>query len=54
MLDQSFRDQARRTPALTAVIDGDIQWTYAELAAKADRVSAYLQARGVSLSLIHI
>jgi len=42
-----FAEQARRTPEAVAVIDRRGSLTYAELAARADRLAAYLVAQGV-------
>ncbi|MGX2997533.1 amino acid adenylation domain-containing protein [Streptomyces sp. JNUCC 64] len=44
---ERFRAQAARTPDAVAVTGADRTWTYAALAAAADRVAAGLAARGV-------
>ncbi|WP_370264726.1 amino acid adenylation domain-containing protein [Streptomyces sp. V4I8] len=42
-----FEEQARRTPAATALVDGDERLTYGELDARADRLAGLLRRRGV-------
>ncbi len=43
---RAFADQARRTPAATALVEGGRAWSYEELAERAGRVAAALAARG--------
>lgn len=42
-----FAQQARRTPAATALVHGDERLTYAELDTRADRLAALLRRHGV-------
>lgn len=44
-----LRRTARRDPAKTAIICGEVRWTYAELDARCDRLAAALMAEGVSV-----
>ncbi|BAM92913.1 putative AMP-dependent synthetase and ligase [Bradyrhizobium oligotrophicum S58] len=46
-LGDLLRRSAARTPGKTAVICGEVSWTYAEFNAVADRLGAGLAARGV-------
>ncbi|MFI5780464.1 non-ribosomal peptide synthase/polyketide synthase [Nocardia sp. NPDC051570] len=43
----AFRAQARRTPDALAIVDGERRLTYAETAARVDRLARHLHARGV-------
>ncbi len=43
-----FEAQAERTPDAVAVIDGDVEVSYADLDARANRLAARLAARGAS------
>ena len=45
-LQQSFEDQAARSPNLTALIFADGELTYGELNQKSNRLAHYLRARG--------
>ncbi|MEU2744548.1 AMP-binding protein, partial [Streptomyces sp. NPDC007095] len=47
LLPARIADQAARTPAAVAVVDGDRSLTYGELLAAADRVADALRARGL-------
>jgi SagB-type dehydrogenase family enzyme len=47
LLHQLFSEQAQRTPANTAVENGDRRLTYKELAEKSNRVAHYLRDHGV-------
>ncbi|MCX5420392.1 non-ribosomal peptide synthetase [Streptomyces sp. NBC_00078] len=47
LLPARIVDQAARTPAAVAVVDGDRSLTYGELVAAADRVADTLRARGL-------
>ncbi|MFI6303358.1 amino acid adenylation domain-containing protein [Amycolatopsis thailandensis] len=42
-----FEAQVARTPDGSALVDGAVEWTYAELDARADRLAERLSARGV-------
>lgn len=42
-----FTEQARRVPRQTAVTDGQVRWTYAELDARSNQLARGLLARGV-------
>ncbi|HEX6346299.1 amino acid adenylation domain-containing protein, partial [Umezawaea sp.] len=44
---QVFQDQAARTPAATALVEGDRSWTFAEVNARANRLAHHLVAAGV-------
>ncbi|MGB7326878.1 MAG: MupA/Atu3671 family FMN-dependent luciferase-like monooxygenase, partial [Rubripirellula sp.] len=46
-VDGEFVAQAAKTPGDVALVCGDRQWTYAELADRVGQVAAALQARGV-------
>src|ERR1700731_405822 len=43
-----FEEQAQRTPDLTALLHGDVQWTYRSLNARANQLGRYLRRHGVS------
>ncbi|MFF0489755.1 non-ribosomal peptide synthase/polyketide synthase [Nocardia sp. NPDC004068] len=43
----AFRAQARRTPDALAIVDGEHRLTYADTAARVDRLARHLRARGV-------
>lgn len=47
-VSQAFADAAAQHPERTAVICGDGEWTYADLAARVERWAAGLRARGVT------
>ncbi|HEY2194794.1 MAG TPA: non-ribosomal peptide synthase/polyketide synthase, partial [Actinomycetospora sp.] len=44
-----FAEQVRRTPGATAVVDGDVELSYAELDARVDRLAHHLIRLGVGL-----
>ncbi|MHA4820199.1 amino acid adenylation domain-containing protein, partial [Streptomyces aculeolatus] len=46
-LPELFRERAARRPDAVALVDGDREWTYAELDEAADRVAGGLARRGV-------
>ncbi|MFC5184122.1 non-ribosomal peptide synthetase [Actinomadura harenae] len=46
-LVELFEERVRRSPDATAVVFGDVRWTYAELDARANRVARTLAERGV-------
>ena len=46
-IDPLFEAQVERSPEAVALVDGQRQWTYRELNARADRLADYLRARGV-------
>ena len=46
-LDERFAEQARRTPDAVALVDGDREWRYRDLAEAARRVRDDLAAAGV-------
>ena len=45
-LGELFTEQAARTPAATAVVSGDVTWTYAQLDAISGRIAGYLAGLG--------
>ncbi|MFJ2444448.1 amino acid adenylation domain-containing protein, partial [Streptomyces sp. NPDC087658] len=47
-LAEAFRERAAGHPDATAVVDGDLTLTYAELDARAERLAAVLRGRGVT------
>ncbi|WP_030840413.1 amino acid adenylation domain-containing protein [Streptomyces hygroscopicus] len=47
LVPEAFRAQAARTPDAVAVVAGRARWTFAELAARADRLARRLTAHGV-------
>src|SRR5262245_23159688 len=46
-LPSAFADQAAPNGAAIAVRHGSTEWTYAELATRANRLTRFLQARGI-------
>jgi fatty-acyl-CoA synthase len=48
-LADTLRRTAARQPGKTAIVCGDVRWTYAEFDAVVTRVAAGLAARGVEL-----
>jgi 2,3-dihydroxybenzoate-AMP ligase len=48
VLGELLRDWAQKDPGRVAIIEGDRRWSYAELNAKVDRVSAGLRKLGIA------
>ena len=46
-VSRAFADTAARFPDRTAIVSGDVAWTYADLNARVERWAATLHARGV-------
>jgi len=51
-LHQLFQQQAKRTPATVAVVDGDTQLTYQQLDEMSDTLAGYLQQHGLTTNRI--
>ncbi|MBX9367023.1 amino acid adenylation domain-containing protein, partial [Streptomyces sp. WAC04114] len=48
LVPEAFEVRVARTPGAVAVVDGDVEVSYAELDARANRLAHYLLAQGVS------
>tara|TARA_R110002073_G_scaffold107448_11_gene242165 strand:- start:281 stop:4972 length:4692 start_codon:yes stop_codon:yes gene_type:complete len=46
-IDRAIASQIKRTPQAIALVDGQHEWTYQQLAAEVDRLATYFQSQGI-------